>query len=198
MVVPSDQVRMSFDFWWALFTDIIKMNDRRGFALPLWPGRQYLPDAEQLEARAWNLGLRPWMSSSNWEEMSGAIRALEVLRGHDRDGRMDADEVMVRLMLPGMLITELHWLRKDDRGRPRTRGDRFEVIFVTRCRRALTAWSAGQYLTPLDAAYLRANDIIDALLPPPERPEHPLLQRILDLYSEMQQAYNERHPTDTT
>jgi hypothetical protein len=136
------------------------------------------------------------MSSSNWEEMSGAIRALEFFRVHDRAGRMDADEVMVRLLLPGMLVAELYWLRKDDHGRPRTRGDRFEVIFMARCRRARAAWSAGQYLTPLDAAYLRASDIIDALLALPERPEHPLLQRILNLYDEMQQAHNERHPAN--
>jgi hypothetical protein len=172
------------------------MNDQRGFVLPLLRHKQFLPDATGLEARAWNMGLRPWMSSSNWEELSGAIRALEFFRSHDRTGRMDADEVMVRVALPGMLLTELYWLRKDDQGRPRTRGDRFEVIFMTRCRRARAAWSAGQYLTALDAAYLRAGDILEALLALPARPTHPLLQRILDLYDELLQANNERHPAE--
>jgi hypothetical protein len=135
----------------------------------------------------------PWMSSSNWEELSGIVRALEFFRTYDRAGRMDPDEVMVRVTLPGMLVTELHWLLKDDQGRPRKRGDRFEVIFMARCRRARTAWLEGQYLTPLDAAYLRASDIIDGLLALPERPEDSLLRPILDLYDELLSAYNQRH-----
>jgi hypothetical protein len=185
---------MNFDLWWSLFINLIQMNNR--LPLALWPLKQYLPDATGLEARAWDVGLRPWMSSSNWEELSGAIRALEFFRIHDRLGRMDADEVMVRVTLPGMLLTELYWLRKDDQGRPRRRGDRFEVLFLTRCRRARAAWSEGHYLSALDAAYLRASDIIDALRALPERPKHPLLRRILDLYDEMLLAYNERHPAE--
>jgi hypothetical protein len=192
VVLPGGQASMNFDLWWSLFINLIQMNNRLALSLP--PLKQYLPDATGLEARAWNAGLRPWMSSSNWEELSGAIRALEFFRAHDRFGWMDSDEVMVKVTLPSMLLAELYWLRKDDQGRPRKRGDRFEVLFLTRCRRAHTAWSAGQYLSALDAAYLRASDIIEALCALQKRPRHPLLRRILDLYDEMLQAYNERHP----
>jgi len=192
-VRPRGQATMNFDLWWSLFIDLVRMNHRPGPALPAWPRRRFLPDAAELEDRVWQIGLRPWMSSSNWEEVSGILRALEFFRAHDPAGRMGPDEVMVRVTLPGMLIAELHWLRKDEQGRPRKRGDPFEVIFMTRCRRASTAWSAGQYLTPLDAAYLRAGDIIDGLLASADRLQHPLLRRIHYLYEEMRQAYEEHH-----
>jgi len=65
------------------------MNDRKRLARQLWPRGQLLPDAKQLEDRAWELDLRHGCPAATGRRCPGAIRALEFFRAHDRSGRMD-------------------------------------------------------------------------------------------------------------
>lgn len=177
-VHPRGQTAMNFGFWWPVVGELARHVYRP------WR-RRVLPDETQLHDRAWRLGLRPWMSSASVEEMSGIVRALTVIREHDRRGRLDPDELMVRFLLPELLIADLHWLHAPS-GRPRT-GNRqqVEVVLLSRYDAALSKWKQGRYVTPLEHMYLRAGDILMHLSSLPDSELAPIFMPIMHLYREL-------------
>lgn len=181
-VHPSGQAGMNFGFWWPVVAELAAAEYRA-------PRRPRLPDPTQVHDRAWRLGLRPWMSSATVEEMAGIDRALAVIHEHDRHGRLDPDEVMVRFLLPELLIAELHWLH-DAGGRPR-RGNTqpVEVVLLSQYEAAASKWDRQHYLTPLEYLYLRAGDLLVHLSAQPEESLAPVLRPILRLYRELQQTH---------
>lgn len=183
-VQPTDQKSMNFGLWWPILTELARIVYRPWWLrlLPLTSGR--LPSARQVEVRAERLGLRPWMSSSTFEEMSGIGRSLSFLREHDRLGVVDGDEFMMRVLLPELLIVELQWIHAPG-GRPRTTDCTVEVVLLERYDRAKAKWTKGDYLTPLEHMYLRAGDILHHLAALPKKSTDPLARRIMGLYDEL-------------
>lgn len=181
-VHPAGQAGMNFGFWWPVVAELAAAEYRTS-------RRRRLPHPTQVHDRAWRLGLRPWMSSATVEEMAGIDRALAVIREHDRHGRLDPDELMVRFLLPELLIAELHWLHAAG-GRPR-RGNkrRVEVVLLSQYDAALSKWDQEQYLTPLEYLYLRAGDLLAHLSAQPEESLAPVLRPIVYLYRELRQTH---------
>jgi hypothetical protein len=187
-VLPPDQVALNFRLWWPLLVELIHAAyPRRGLRWRHAGGRT-LPDVDQLEDRAGRLGLRPWMSSGTREELAGIGHALAVIEREIRCGRTDADDFMIRVLLPELLIVELRWLHTPG-GRPRdgTR-PRIDIMLLRHYEQARSKRAEGRSLTPLNHLYLHAGDILKQLPSAPEDSADPHLRRVVELYRELQQA----------
>lgn len=171
-VHPPWQTAANFGLWWRLLREL---------ARTVYQGEP-LPDLARVEHIAWRLGLRPWVSSATPEEMAGIGRALDAIAEHHQ-AEAPLDDFMVRRLLPGLLLTELHWLHAPG-GRPGNR--RAHLVFAQRYDHALTKWGQGLRLTALDHMYLRAGEITDHLTTTPASVRYPHLGRIADLAAELE------------
>ncbi|MFI9508623.1 hypothetical protein [Nocardia sp. NPDC052566] len=183
---PAGHTDMNFGLWWSLFVDIARVVYR-----PWWcrliPGLgPRLPGLAELERRASVLGLRSWMSSTSYEEISGISRSLAVIRAHERR-RTHADDVMMVVLVRELLLVEMHWLHAPD-GRPRA-GDRsrVDVALLRRYAVADIRWG-DRYLSPLDHMYLRAGDILGHLALRRDSVLDPALRPVLELYERVKRA----------
>ncbi|WP_280454335.1 CBU_0592 family membrane protein [Nocardia brasiliensis] len=184
-VHPGDQAELNFALWWSLFIDIAKVvyRPRRHRILP--GGGNGLPTLAELHERAWQLGLRPWMSSATFEELAGIAQALETIDRHERIRPADPDRIMTGVLLPELLLAELHWLHTPG-GRTRSASKpRIDVALLRRHSKAQLRWNDERYLEPLDHMYLRAGDILDHLVRQPERSRTPALDSLLGMYEEL-------------
>lgn len=195
-VEPPDQTAMNFGLWWSLLAELTQLAYRPRWSRR-WPLRGHrLPDATQLDQRAAHLGLWPWMSSATFEEISGIARALARIHDHNRRHRADPDDFMIRILLPELLIAELHWLHIPGE-RPRTgHHAHVDVVLLRRYDKARTQWAQGHYLTPLDHMYLRAGDILHHLSSRPQESDDPVLRPIMDLYTQLRLDHDQT-PTPT-
>ena len=190
-VHPAGQLEMNFGLWWSILADIARVVYRPRWRRLLFGRGIALPDLAELERRAWRLGLRPWMSSTGFEELAGIARALSVIGECEGVRPVGADEVMTQVLLPELLVAELHWLRAPG-GRPRTRdGSRVDVVLLRRYSRARVRWVDGRYLNQLDHMYLRAGDVLDYYAHLSEVPPNPALGHVMDMYSEICRADND-------
>ncbi|GAB2687320.1 hypothetical protein [Nocardia thraciensis] len=186
-VAPAGHVELNFQLWWSILGDIARVvyDPRR----PSARRDVVLPTATELEQRANHLGLRPWMSSSTFEELAGIARALAIVAEHERrPAVVDADEIMLRVLLPGLLVAEMHWLHTP-RGRP-NHGHHppADVVLLRRCAQARVRWTDGRYLDALDQLYLRAGDLLDHLTNTPEHQQDSATRTIAYLYRELLRA----------
>ncbi|MFE9575172.1 hypothetical protein ACFYO1_02205 [Nocardia sp. NPDC006044] len=159
-VEPKGQAEMNFGLWWAIFIDVAQTVFRQRRRMLPDPGPA-LPDATSLRLRATNLGLHQWMSSATFEELAGITAALEMIGDRERRGRPTADEIMTEVLLPELLLTEMHWLHAPN-GRTNSPGNpRADIVFLRRYARARARWADERQLNPVDQMYLRAGDILD-------------------------------------
>ncbi|WP_433520589.1 hypothetical protein ACQPZ2_24485 [Nocardia pseudovaccinii] len=181
-VEPANHTELNFRLWWSIMTDIAHV-----VYVPE-SGCNLLPDAAELEHRAHRFGLRPWMSSSTFEELSGISRALTIISTHEHAQLAGTDEIMLHVLLPELLVAEMHWLYATS-GRPRTDGrPARDVVLLRRCAQARARSAVGRYLDPLDQLYLHADELLEQLT---HRPEPNLATReIMSLYAELRRAEN--------
>ncbi|WP_174567641.1 hypothetical protein [Nocardia altamirensis] len=183
-VHPADQAELNFAFWWSILIDIARVVYR--------PQRRFLPGVAvelptvaDLQRRAWDLGLRPWMSSATTEELAGIAHALAIIDDHERKRPADPDLIMSKVLLPELLLVELHWLHTPG-GRVRADGlPRVDVVLLRRYSRAQLWWADDRYLDPLDHMYLRAGDILNHLARLPKESQTPTIQSMLSMYEEV-------------
>lgn len=203
-VHPPDQVRMNFQLWWPLMAELLHA------AYPSrWPGWRHPVGlsphhVDDLEDRAERVGLRPWMSSATTEELAGIGHAFAVLDCEFRHGQTDADDFMLRVLLPELLIVELRWLHTPGgRSRAGTRPTA-DIVLLRQYEHARTKRAQGRQLTPLNHLYLHAGDILDHLPSAPDDANDPHERRVVELYREMQSALpdratsHEHNPSATT
>ncbi|MFG1792696.1 hypothetical protein [Nocardia sp. NPDC049149] len=183
-VHPADQAELNFAFWWSILIDIARVVYRR--QRRFLPGAAFaLPTIADLQRRAWDLGLRPWMSSATTEELAGIAHALAIIDDHERQRPADPDLIMSKVLLPELLLVELHWLHTPG-GRVRADGQpRVDVVLLRRYSRAQLWWADDRYLDPLDHMYLRAGDILNHLARLPEESQTPTIQSMLGMYEEV-------------
>lgn len=183
VVDPAGQASMNFGLWWSIVGELAELTFRP-WAVRLRPGRA-LPGIADIRERAFALGLRPWMSSATVEEVAAIDWGLRRIEATDRWGLLGADEFMVRVLLPELLLTELHWLHARQ-GRPSHVADRsHDVVLTRRHQRAYQMFGVARYLTPLDHLYLRAGDIATHLSAQRLSDVHPRLRPIVDLHHEL-------------
>lgn len=172
-VTPAGQTALNLALWWRLLRELARTVYCD----------EPLPDVARVEHVAWRLGLRPWMSSSTYEEMAGIARALESIDEHHH-AQADLDDFLVRVLLPGLLLAELHWLHAPQ-GRPDAKQ---RLVLPKRYAGALAKWTQGKRLTVLDHMYLRAGDIAAHVAAAPQSATYPHLRRISELASELEHA----------
>ncbi|WP_063813651.1 CBU_0592 family membrane protein [Nocardia anaemiae] len=195
-VHPVGQPEMNFGLWWSILADIARVVYRPRWRRVLFGRGPALPDLAELERRTWQLGLRPWMSSTGFEELAGIARALSIIGECEGVRPVGADKVMTQVLLPELLVAELHWLRAPG-GRLRTRNrPRVDVVLLRRYSTARVRWADGRYLNPLDHMYLRAGDLLDHHAQLPQEPPNPALRHVLDMYREICRADNDMPDPD--
>ncbi|WP_280441617.1 CBU_0592 family membrane protein [Nocardia brasiliensis] len=187
-VQPGDQTELNFALWWSIFLDIAEVVFRPRRRLRRRGGNTGLPRLAELHSRAWQLGLRPWMSSATLEELSGIARALAIIEEHESSGTTDSDRIMAEVLLPELLLAELHWLHTPG-GRTRSANrPRVDVVLLRRYSKAQSRWADDRYLEPLDHMYLRAGDILTYLSRLPEAARTTAVQSVMSMYEEVAYA----------
>ncbi|MBF6171949.1 hypothetical protein [Nocardia blacklockiae] len=184
-VTPSGHVEMNFRLWWSILGDIARVVYAPRWRRLLETGGARLVDAGQLEKRALGLGLQPWMTSATFEELAGIARSLAVIAEHERLRLVPADEIMVRVLLPELLLAEMHWLHIPPGRPPRHDRPAPDIVLLRRCALARARWSDGRYLDPLDQLYLRAGDLLERLTGLPDHAHDDASRRIVTLYTEL-------------
>ncbi len=182
-VTPPNHVELNFRLWWSILIDIATVVDTSRWRRLL--GAVKLPGAAQLEIRAQRLGLRPWMTSTTFEELAGIATSLAVIAAHERRRPVRSDEIMLRVLLPGLLLAEMHWLHIPPGRSPRHDRSSPDIVLLRRCALAHARWSDGRYLDPLDQMYLCAGDLLDRLTLLPDNEHDDETRRIVSLYTEL-------------
>ncbi|MBB5913382.1 hypothetical protein BJY24_002249 [Nocardia transvalensis] len=187
-VAPTGHAELNFRLWWSILGDIARAVHGPRWSRLLVGSGAGLPDAAELERRAYQLGLRPWMSSATFEELVGIARSLAIVGEHRGPRRVDAEEIMLRVLLPELLTAEMYWLHTPQ-GRQRRGNYRpTEVVLLQRCAQARLRSADGRYLDPLDQMYLRAGDLLDRLIRLADDDHDDATRRIVSLYEELLRA----------
>lgn len=160
-VHPAGQIEANFTFWWSILIDIARRVYRPWWRRAGLNVAHPLPDFAELRRRASELHLHPWMSSATVEELAGIAHALNVIAARTRLSNPTPDAIMTDILLPELLIADLHWLHTPG-GRPRPAGTPpIDIVVLRRYEEAESRWNSDRYLSALGHMYLRAGDILE-------------------------------------
>lgn len=162
-VEPAGHAQQNFDLWWSILIDIARTVYTPRWRRLLSGRRRSLPNYAELRNRTTSLGIHPWMSSATYEEVSAIAQSLAVIDEYTRRGGADSDQVMSEVLLPELLLAEIHWLKAPS-GRPGgTDAAGADIVLLRRYATVVNRWSDDRYLDPYDHMYLRAGDVLESL-----------------------------------
>lgn len=189
-VLPVEQVELNFRLWWSILIDIARAVYRPRWHRVLFRPATRLPNFADLQRRAAQLGLHPWMSSATYEELAGIAHSLAVIDRHIRLRRAGPDDIMTDVLLPELLLAEMHWLHAPGGRASTPNRPRVDIVLLRRHAAAETRWINDRHLGPLSHMYLRAGDILGHLATLPDETRNSAVRSIMSMYEELRRADN--------